>query len=92
MPVTSLLHLAGRRIPVNSLFFADEHHGDVINREFMAQVRLPRGFRRANLRAICKVCKMDGDCLCYLFQIRQFMIDCYWANEEDYQKLEDWLL
>ena len=87
----SLAQQAGLKIPLKHLFFAAEHQGKVINEEFLAYVRPHRMLQRINLRAMCRVCKQDGDCLCYLFQIRHMMIDCYWNTEADYQKLEDWL-
>ena len=91
MSVPSLKHLAGLRIPINSLYFAAEHEGNVINQEFLAYVRMPPRYGNANLRAMCKICEMDGDCLCYLFLIRHIMMDCYWGTEKDFQVLGDWL-
>jgi len=92
MEPLSLAQLAGRKIPINSLFFAAEHQGNVINQEFISQIHLCRGMRRSTLRALCRVCKQDGDCLCYLFMIRQRMISCYWRSEDDYLYLKDWLV
>ena len=73
------------------LFLAEEHEGNAINQEFLKYVRIHPKLPDKHLRSMCKVCKKDGDCLCYLFMIRQFMIDCYWGNEEDYTELGDWL-
>ena len=91
MEVQSLAQQAGLKIPIKHLFFAAEHHGNAINQEFIQFVIVPRKFYPKNLRAVCGVCKKDGDCLCYLFQIRHFMIECYWGTELDYQVLGDWL-
>ena len=91
MEVQSLAQQAGLRIPVNHLFFAAEHQGNVINQEFIHHVWIHRRLSTRDLRALCKVCKKNGDCLCYLFQIRHMMIDCYWNTEADYQYLSDWL-
>lgn len=92
MSVQSLAQQAGLKIPVKNLFFAREHEGNVINQEFMRYVKLRRSIRRQeDLVTMCKVCKQDGDCLCYLFQIRHMMIDCYWCTEDDYKVLGDWL-
>ena len=91
MPVESLIRQAGLRIPINSLFFAAEHEGNVINQEFIRYVKKPFRLRAIDLRTMCTVCKMDGDCLCYLFQIRHVMLGCYWGTEDDYQQLSDWL-
>ena len=92
MPVQKLTQLAGRRIPIKDLFFATEYQGNVVNQEFMDQVRRHRDLQRQNFRTMCNVCKQDGDCLCYLFMIRQMMIDCYWGRVEDFQILGDWLV
>ena len=91
MSVQSLAQQAGLKIPIMSLFFAAEHEGNAINQHFLDYVVIHRKLCIRDLRSMCTVCKMDGDCLCYLFQIRQFMIDCYWGTEDDYTKLEDWL-
>lgn len=91
MSVQSLAQQAGLKIPLNSLFFAEEHEGNVINQEFIKYVLIHRNFPGRGLRKMCTVCNKDGNCLCYLFMIRHFMLDCYWGKEEDYAKLEDWL-
>ena len=92
MPVPNLAQLAGRKVPIRDLFFAAEHQGNVVNQEFIGQIWIHRDLRRVNLRTMCRVCNQDGDCLCYLFMIRHYMIECYWGEAEDYQKLEDWLV
>ena len=91
MSVPSLARQAGLKIPINSLFFAAEHEGNVINQEFLDYVRRPPRFGTVDFRTMCTVCNMDGDCLCYLFQIRHVMLDCYWGEEDDYRQLSDWL-
>ena len=96
MPIPSLAQIAGKKIPINALFFATEQEGNVINQVFLNQVRIHPWFGlnppvHASWRNVCKVCKQDGDCLCYLFQIRHMMMDRCWNTEEDYRYLEDWL-
>lgn len=91
MSVQSLAQQAGLRIPIKSLFYAQEHEGNVINQEFLAYVRPHRIIARTDLRALCKICRKNGDCLCYLFQIRQEMMDSYWGSMDDYLYLKDWL-
>lgn len=91
MPVQSLIQQAGLKIPIAALFFAEEHHGTVINQNFIQYVWRPRSWERCNLREKCTVCKKNGDCLCYLFQIRHTMIDEFWGEENDHAELGDWL-
>ena len=91
MEVQSLTQQAGLKIPINHLFFAEEHQGNVINQEFLHHVKIPRKLGIRDLRSLCEVCKKNEDCLCYLFQIRYMMIECYWNTELDYQFLGDWL-
>ena len=90
MSVQSLTEQAGLRIPLNALFFAKETEGFVINNEFLQYVRIHPKLQNKELRNAC-ACKKNGDCLCYLFQIRHMMIDQYWNTKEDYQELGDWL-
>ena len=91
MSVESLARQAGLKIPLMTLFFAREHEGNVINQVFIDHVRQHPKICHTDLRSMCTVCNKNGDCLCYLFQIRHMMIDAFWNNEEDYQRLEDWL-
>ena len=91
MPIQSLIQQAGLRIPTAALFFAEEHHGTVINQNFIQYVKRPRGWEKTNLREVCGVCRKNGDCLCYLFQIRNTMFEVAWGEESDYIDLEDWL-
>ena len=92
MSIQSLAEQAGLKIPTKSLFFAQEHEGNVINQVFLNHVKIHPRVASSDLRSMCKVCNKNGDCLCYLFQIRHTMIDCFWNTEEDYQYLEDWLV
>ena len=91
MTPQSLAQQAGLKIPIKHLFFAEEHQGYVINQEFITYVKPHRMLRNVDLRIMCRICNQNGDCLCYLFQIRHTMIDCYWNTRDDYQRLEDWL-
>ena len=91
MTVPPLVHLAGVKIPIKSLFFAAEHEGNVINQEFLPYVNIHPRLGNVDLRTMCDVCRVDGDCLCYLFQIRHFMLEFYWGSIEDYRHLGDWL-
>ena len=91
MTVQSLAQQAGLKIPVKYLFFAAEHEGNAINQVLLEHVYIHPKLLCKDLRNMCQVCRMDGDCLCYLFMIRHFMIECYWGEEGDYAKLEDWL-
>ena len=91
MSIPSLAKLSGRKIPMEVLFFAAEHEGNVINQEFIDSVHVHRDFQQRDLRSMCQVCNQNGDCLCYLFQIRHMMIECYWGTEADYRSLGDWL-
>ena len=90
MPVQSLVEQAGLKIPVAALFFAYEHEGTVINNNFIQHVRIHTKLQHCNLRQMCS-CNKNGDCLCYLFQIRHLMIDQYWNTQSDYIELGDWL-
>ena len=92
MEVQSLTQQAGLKIPISHLFFAAEHQGNVINQEFIQHVEIHRKLATKDLRSLCQVCTKNGDCLCYLFQIRHMMIECYWNTELDYQYLDDWLI
>ena len=91
MSVQRLEEQAGLRIPLNALFFATEPQGKVINEVFLDSVRIHPKLGHQDLRAMCTVCKKDGDCLCYLFLIRHMMIDSYWGSEMDHQHLCDWV-
>lgn len=90
MSVQSLIQQAGLKVPIAALFFANEHEGNIINVNFIHYVRRFRSWERRNLREQCK-CGQDGDCLCYLFQIRHMMIEEFWCEETDFMELGDWL-
>ena len=92
MSIQSLAEQAGLKIPTNALFFAQEHEGNVINQVFMEHVRRHPRIVQTDLESMCQVCNKNGDCLCYLFQIRHMMIECFWNTEDDYLHLQDWLV
>ena len=91
MSVPSLAVQAGKKIPLNALFFATEPEGNVINQVFINSIAVNPKLCLGDLRHLCKTCNQNGDCLCYLFRIRHMMMDIFWAQPHDYFMLQDWL-
>ena len=90
MPVKTLLHLAGAKIPFQSLETMEFEKKSVIHEELSPFLKRFHLTRSRPLDSLCD-CGWGGHCLCYYKEIRQDQIDQFWAEESDYQYLGDFL-
>lgn len=90
MPVKPLIQIAVAKIPFSMIEWIFPHEKRVIHRELGPLIRRTRATGNRDLARLCN-CNEDGECLCYFAIIRHDQIEQFWANEDDYQYLGDWL-
>lgn len=90
MPVTPLKQLAGAKIPFTMIEWLFPHEKRVVHFNLGPLVRRTRATRNRPLGRLCD-CGENGECLCYFGIIRHDQIEQFWATEDDYRYLGDWL-
>ena len=86
----TLAQMAASNIPYQYLAWLYPHEKFVINFELSSYIKGSRSTRGRILGNLCD-CEMNGECLCYFDIIRTEMIEQFWADESDYERLIDWL-
>ena len=90
MPVKPLTQIAGSKIP----FFMIEHlfpeEYEPIHRHLSPFLYPYRSIRGRALGSLCQ-CGENGQCLCYYGIIRHDQIEQFWATENDFRFLGDFL-
>jgi len=89
MSVLPLAQLALAKIPASLLPNMTAQEKTVIHYEICDNVRFPHGYANISLQDICD-CVNFGRCLCYLYLIRDVLIDQYWGEPTDFVILSDW--
>ena len=76
MSISTLAQMALAKVPVRLLPHMTVQEKTVIHYEIYDIVQFPRGYSNISLQEICS-CVNFGQCLCYLYYIRNILIDQY---------------
>ena len=87
----TLAQIAASQIPYRYLAWLYPHEKFVIHFELSNFVFRSRSTRGRTLASLCD-CGMNGECLCYFDIIRTEMVEQYWADESQYERLIGWLV
>ena len=89
MSILPLAQLALAKVPTCLLPHMTAREKTVVHYEICDNVHFPRGYTNISLQEICN-CMNCGRCLCYLYFIRDILIDQYWGELSDYVTMSDW--
>lgn len=89
MSILPLAQLALAKVPARLLPHMTVQEKTVIHYEICDNVRFPHGYINTSLQDICD-CVNIGRCLCYLYFIRDILIDQFWWEPTDFVIMSDW--
>ena len=96
MSIPTLAHLALAQIPTHQIPHMSLKEKTSIHYEIYPLVKFPNFFKtrsgrskQHSLSGLCS-CPNFGRCLCYLFLIRDYMVDVYWGDLASYSTLSGW--